>query len=133
MICYLVANRTQYKIFTHAWTKCWVKRIVHIPHIMIITVKNSILKFQGAALGNVTVVSCSINSRNTSKLKVGSHSFIAKGVKLALHDEIQIGSHVVINSGVSIYTASHDINHPSWPIKKKKYQLMITYGLLLIR
>jgi acetyltransferase-like isoleucine patch superfamily enzyme len=120
MICYLVINRIQHKVFTYAWTKSWIKRIVHIPHIAVITVKNTILKFQGTVFGDMTIISCSVNWRNASKLKVGEHSFIAKGVKLALHDEILIGSHVVINAGVSIYTASHDFNHPSWPLKKKK-------------
>jgi len=31
-----------------------------------------------------------------------------------LHDEVRIGSHVCINDGVVILTASHDVNDPHW-------------------
>lgn len=119
MLFYLYRNRIRPSAFSKAWIKVWTKRAFHFPATARIALRSLILKVNGALIDDLSVIHCRIPAVNACRLKVGRHTYIAPSAHLALHDDISIGSAVVINAGVKIYTASHEINDPQWPIKKQ--------------
>ncbi|WP_281172360.1 acyltransferase [Adhaeribacter aquaticus] len=60
-----------------------------------------------AEIGEVTI------EGNCQYLSIGQFSFLGK-VKIALHENVEIGNRVCINDGVEILTGSHDVYDPEW-------------------
>lgn len=119
MLTYLITHRLKAPIFSGIWFKLWLKRVYHGPSIIVYTIKTLILKLYGAKIGDMSVVNCKLSYTTLSRFKVGSQTFIARDVQIAMHDFVTIGSCVVINSGVRIYSGTHDINNPMWPVIRK--------------
>lgn len=119
MLVYLFNNRLKVPFFSVIWFKLWLKRLYHGPTILVHMVKRLVLKLYGAEIGDLSFVACRLSYTTLGKFKVGSHTFIARDVHIALHDFVTVGSCVVINSGVRIFSGSHDINNPMWPVVSK--------------
>jgi maltose O-acetyltransferase len=84
------------------------------PSLIEILATRLLLKISGVKISCNTVIS----SKNKfegylERLCIGEHTFIGK-VHIATHADVVIGNYVVINDGVKILTASHDVNDPSW-------------------
>ncbi|PWQ98711.1 acetyltransferase [Leucothrix arctica] len=75
--------------------------------------KNKIT-LKGAKIGELSVISrrCIFQGK-LSRLKVGRETFIGES-NLMLHGHVDIGDFTVINDGVKIITASHDIDSKTW-------------------
>jgi maltose O-acetyltransferase len=56
----------------------------------------------------------SLISGRLNQLKVGAGSFIGR-VELSVYAPLVIGSHVCINDGAKVLTASHSVLDPEWP------------------
>jgi maltose O-acetyltransferase len=66
---------------------------------------------------------------------VGRNSFIGR-VEVQAHAEVYIGSHVCLNDGVRIITASHDVQDASWrdvsaPVRIEDFAWIATGATLL--
>lgn len=120
MLIYLFKHRTRPPILSKAWAKVWAKRAINASGLISILYRRVILSFRGARLGVLSIVGRLDLNGPCHRLSLGERSFIASRVHLALHDEIIIGKRVVINDGVRLLTASHDIRHPNWVAFKKK-------------
>ncbi|EOM1465364.1 TPA: acyltransferase [Klebsiella pneumoniae] len=120
MLIYLFEHRIRPPIFSKAWIKVWAKRIINASGLISILYRRVVLSFRGAKLGVLSIVGTLDLNGPCHRLSLGERSFIASRVHLALHDDIIIGNRVVINDGVRLLTASHDIRHPNWVMFKKK-------------
>ncbi len=120
MLIYLFKHRFRPPILSKAWAKVWAKRIVNASGLISILYRRAVLSFHGAKLGVLSIVGRLDLNGPCHRLSLGERSFIASRVHLALHDDIIIGNRVVINDGVRLLTASHDIRHPNWLAFKKK-------------
>jgi len=111
-ISYLFRNRVYSKDIRIKF-KHYVKRV--ITFIGLIRLEISAKRFSSAKrFGELAVVSpkCRVNGK-ISNLSIGNESSIGEAI-LHLHDAIEIGSYSVINHGVVILTASHDVNDDNW-------------------
>jgi maltose O-acetyltransferase len=68
----------------------------------------------GANIGDLVILESIEIQGRLSNLTIGGGSFLGKGCFIATHEKVKIGRHVAINSGVKIFTASHDVNSPNW-------------------
>jgi maltose O-acetyltransferase len=109
---YLVRNRCPFN--EGGAIKRFLKRVYYFPSLIRIFCHVGIVRVLGAEIGDLVVIeNCRING-SKKNLSIGSRSSIVRA-ELSLHDKLIIGSNVVLNSGVRIITASHDINDPEWP------------------
>lgn len=120
MLIYLFKHRTRPPILSKAWLKVWAKRVINASGLISILYRRAVLSFRGVRLGVLSIVGRLDLNGPCNRLSLGERSFIASHVHLVLHDEIIIGKRVVINDGVRLLTASHDIRHPNWVAFKKK-------------
>jgi len=81
------------------------------------------LKRRGARIGQGTVLSALRLSGKPALLYIGSNSFIGR-IDIQLQAEVEIGSHVCINDGVRLITASHDIRDPDWTTVAKAIRVL---------
>jgi maltose O-acetyltransferase len=135
MLSHLWVNRERPPIFSPRWFKAWAKRLVTFPRLLDSICRQAILKFQGAIIGStVFIAPCRYNGRK-SYLRVSDDSFIGR-ITLHLHDRIDIGRNVVINDGVILFTASHDVNSQTFrtttaPIVIGDYAWIASNAILL--
>jgi acetyltransferase-like isoleucine patch superfamily enzyme len=52
------------------------------------------------------------------RLSIGSHTNIARGVRLDARGQLSIGDNVNISEEVAVWTAEHDIQSPTFPITR---------------
>lgn len=100
------------------WVKVWAKRVASTPSLIGFAYRIGKLRARGAIIGERSLFAPLSLHGKASLLRVGRECFIGR-VELHLHDTLVIGDRVAINDGVKIYTASHEINHPNWPVEKK--------------
>lgn len=113
-IYYLIKNRERPYFFSKRWFVVWMKRCLHFFGLLQILLVRYICIVRGAKIGDLSIIEGTKIRGNLKNLHVGRETVIAKSVHFALHDKIFIGSNVVINSGVQVLTASHDIKDPKW-------------------
>lgn len=118
MLKFLVKNKK--KNFS---LKCWLKVFYRLPQLLIIEFNLITTRLSGAKINEFVCIE-KFFVRNAKKLSVGFGSFVAKDVHLALHAPIEIGNCCVINAGVKILTASHNIDDPYWEMFSKKIVIM---------
>jgi len=87
-------------------------------------------------VGALAIIEGTPISGKLSNLVIGDETFIARTVNFALHNKILIGSRVVINNGVQLLTASHDLKDPLWsmyskPIVIEDYAWIATNAIIL--
>lgn len=81
-----------------------------------------IARKRGATIGEGVIMPLSLARRANSFLTIGDHVSIQTD-NFALRAPLKIGSHVIIGSGTTILTSSHDIDSPDWV--RKPYGLEI--------
>lgn len=117
---YLYTNRERPVLLSTRWIKVWAKRALNMPNLLSILARRFYLTIRGAHIGPLTIIAKVELNGSCRNLSIGEASVISKNTHFALHDKIQIGHHVVINSGVHLLTASHDVRKKNWPSYKKK-------------
>ena len=133
---YLWQNREKSRMFSYYWCKQWVKRILSLGKLIEIFSTRIMLKMAGANICNTSVISNQAKIDGSyNQLFVGKNTFIGQ-VTISIHADVKIASYVVINDGVKILTASHDINDPLWrsiakPITIDDYAWIATDAILL--
>jgi maltose O-acetyltransferase len=136
MIAYLWRNRESPTLFSRRWLIVWVKRLLNAPNLLASMLRHARLRLRGASLAELVVIeSCRVQGvmRN---LSIGEGSFIGEDTQMMLHERITIGERVVINRGVTILTASHDVRDPRWrmlrqPVAIGDYAWIATGAMLL--
>jgi maltose O-acetyltransferase len=81
-----------------------------------------IARKRGATIGEGVIMPLSLARKANSFLTIGDHVSLQTD-DIALHAPLKIGSHVIIGSGTTILTSSHDIDSPDWV--RKPYGLEI--------
>ena len=109
MLAHLWTNRRVEIIGSRDWIKLWAKRLLTSPKLMITIARLAWLRSRGANLAKPIFISPSIFNGKLRNLEVGTDTFIGR-VELHLHDRIHVGTSVVINDGVRMLTASHEVN-----------------------
>ncbi|MHC5825559.1 MAG: acyltransferase, partial [Nostoc sp.] len=133
---YLWQNREKSHFFSWFWLKQWAKRILSFPKLITVLKTKFLLKIRGSKIGSISIISNkSIIEGSLHQLTIGDCTFIGQAY-LAIHADIRIGSFVVINDGVKLLTASHDVNDPSWssfaqPIIIDDYAWIATDAIIL--
>lgn len=118
------------------WVTVWVKRVLSAPALVTLLLRHAALRVRGARLGDFVVIESARIQGRLVRLSIGAESFIGRGVQLVLHEEITIGCRVVINSGVTVLTASHLLRDPAWrmyrrPVSIGDYAWIATGAMLL--
>lgn len=133
---YLWQNREKAHVFSWFWLKQWAKRILSFPILITILKTKFFLKIRGSQIGGVSIISNKSKIEGSlNQLTIGDCTFIGQAY-LAIHADIRIGSFVVINDGVKLLTASHDVDDPSWssfaqPIIIDDYAWIATDAIIL--
>lgn len=111
---YLYNNRLSRKETKHGFIKLWGKRFFNFPALVRLELNLMKVTKNGARIGHMSVISphCEFNG-SLKNLKIGNECSVGTA-HLALHDRITIGNNCVINEGVRIFTASHDVNSLAW-------------------
>jgi acetyltransferase-like isoleucine patch superfamily enzyme len=95
------------------WMVVWAKRALMLFPLLRMLFRSSWLRWKGADLGSLVTIGRAKIGGNLRNLTVGSFSSL--GVcEISLHDQVWIGKSVVINDGVVLLTASHDLNDERW-------------------
>jgi len=102
--------------------KTLAKRIYHLPGLFWFEQRRWRLCWQGARIARGVALSPMLASGSKNFLSIGEDSFVGR-VTLHLHRDVKIGRRVVINDGVTIFTASHDPKSPNFAT---------TYGSVVI-
>jgi acetyltransferase-like isoleucine patch superfamily enzyme len=135
LLSYLYRNRERPRFGSGQWWKVWAKRIRTFPRLIQSIFRQSIVKSGGGRIEIPAFVApCTINGP-VQNLSIGKYSFVGR-VTLHLHDTISIGTHVIINDGATLFTASHDVFDPSFslakrPIVIKNYAWIATGAMIL--
>jgi acetyltransferase-like isoleucine patch superfamily enzyme len=80
-------------------------------------------RLKGMRIGELSVVYRFKVQGPPARISIGSHSFVAEKVTMAVHDRITVGSRVVINDGVNILTASHALGDPLWRMYSREVRI----------
>ncbi|MEA5503450.1 acyltransferase [Halotia wernerae UHCC 0503] len=135
-IRYIWQNREKARIFSWFWFKQWAKRILTFPKLITVLRTKLLLKMAGSKIGNITIISSKSRIEGSlNQLTIEEYTFIGQA-HIAIHADVKIGSFVVINDGVKLLTASHDVNDPSWssfakPIIIDDYAWIATEAIIL--
>ena len=116
---YLWFNREVASFLSKRFFKIWAKRLLNLPSLLSISFRIYLYKLKGLKIGTLSILGELDLNGSISKLNIGESSFISTGVHLALHESINIGSYVVINTGVQLLTGTHNVSSPNWELIKK--------------
>lgn len=75
----------------------------------------TLARARGAKIGENCSIPWALARMANENLTIGDNTAIGS-TRIDLRSEVRIGRHVVIGSDVEILTASHDIDHPEWPV-----------------
>ena len=117
-LAYLWRERKRHPFGSRAWFKSWAKRVYNFPSLVKLSFLRQWLCWRGASIGRLAVIKGAEFNGRLSRLVVGDESVIARA-HIALHGEVRVGNCVVINSGVTILSASHDISSREWTMFSK--------------
>lgn len=135
MLSHLWINRERSPVLSARWFNLWAKRLLTFPRLLDSICRQAILRFQGAIIGSsVFIAPCKYNGRK-SYLKISDNTFIGR-ITLHLHDRVDIGRNVVINDGVILFTASHEVDSETFrtttaPIVIHDYAWIASGAILL--
>ena len=135
LIKYLWKNRRRVSFGSPNWCKTWSKRIVTMPTLLKTSLRQQRLRNGGAKFEDPIFIAPSRFQGKFSWLNIGRGSFIGR-VSIHLHSTIEIGRDVVINDGVVLMTATHDIKDAGWssvskPIAIGDHAWIATNALIL--
>jgi maltose O-acetyltransferase len=89
------------------------KRLFHLRGIFLFEQRRLLLNLRGANIARGAAVAPLKAPGPKKLLSIEAGSFIGR-VVLHLHRPIKIGRRVVINDGATLFTASHDVNSPTF-------------------
>jgi len=112
MLKLLWQQREKPPVLTRPWFKNWAKRAWTLPSLLLAASRVNRLRARGARIGAGTIIAPA-HIRGARWLSIGENSFIGR-VHMQAQAKIQIGSHVCINDGVRLMTASHDVRASAW-------------------
>jgi putative colanic acid biosynthesis acetyltransferase WcaF len=78
------------------------------PFITPSSLKRTLLRLFGAAIGNGVVIKPCVNIKYPWKLRVGNHTWIGENVWIDNLSDITIGNNVVLSQGCLLLTGSHN-------------------------
>ena len=136
MLTHLWTHRERCPPLTRAWLISWAKRCQQLPTLLRQWRHQQILTSKGASIHPMTFFSDSNQaSGNLKLLTVGADTSVGR-VELSVHAPLHIGSHVCINDGAKILTASHSVTDPSWatvakPVTINDYVWIATNAIIL--
>lgn len=107
-------HRRKFIAFSRDWLKQLAKRALHAPRLVILECRLASLRRRQAKLELPLFISQCILNGPLRNLRIGAGSFIGRA-ELHLHNPIHIGRNVIINDGVRVLTATHDVHHPVFP------------------
>jgi len=113
MISFLWKNRLRRPPFQRGWLKLWLKRAYTAPQLAVFTCRSSWLRLRGARVAGTAILSKVVICGKAANISIGESSSVGCAL-LACHERIRIGNHVVINDGVRLLTASHDVHDPAY-------------------
>lgn len=116
---YLWKNRAKFSFGSINFFRAWGKRLFSFPELLSRNLRRNSLKSKGSIIAETAEIGKAEIKGPARLLSIGKETFLGR-VKIALHDEVQIGERVCINDGVEILTASHDVNDPQWKHVKGK-------------
>lgn len=133
---YLFKNRERPALLSSRWLKVWGKRGWNIFGLLKIIIRQQAYRILGAEIGDLSVVGVVDANGSMKRLKIGRGTSVGDGVHFALHEDIIIGDMVTINSGVKIFTASHDTSSSKWlmfskPVVINEYAWIASGAILL--
>jgi len=94
----------------------WAKRAILLFPLITLYLRYVRLSIFGATIGKVVYLGELEINGPACNLRVGDYSSIGK-CGITLHDKVTVGNNAVLNDGVSILTASHRLDDPSWQTK----------------
>lgn len=115
LLKYLITNRERINICSKNGLITIAKRALSFFKLQGMIIREIKLVMAGASIGDLVVIEPLCIQGPKSNISIGSGTFIGAGVFIAAHDTVSIGNNVVINSGVEVFTASHDVDSPEWP------------------
>ncbi len=135
MLRLLWNHRERLTFASFHWWKTWTKRLVTAPRLLESVVRQAGLRWRGAQIESPVFIAPIIRNGPARNLVLGSGSFLGR-VELHLHDRVSIGRNVVINDGVRLLTASHDVQdadfrHVKAPILIGDHAWIATGAILL--
>jgi acetyltransferase-like isoleucine patch superfamily enzyme len=92
----------------------WAKRFVQLIRLLKILFKNWRMRHRGACIGARVSLGHAKIRGNMRLLAVGDECSLGR-CEISVNANVRIGSRVVINDGVVLLTASHDVSMPDWP------------------
>lgn len=110
---YLWANRFKAPFGSKAFFKSWAKRLLLLPALFSSNYRRYALIRRGGTISKTAEIGHLKSDGKASNLKVGDFSTLGR-VNIALHDKVEVGRNVVVNDGVTILTASHDVQSKDW-------------------
>lgn len=113
---YLWRNREKPKTITR-WVKVWLKRVFHLHSVINLLLRPALFRQRGAKIGKLVILGKLRVNGGLAKLIIGDGSSLGR-CEIALHDNVIVGSYVVINDGALLLTASHSLTDPQWRLKK---------------
>jgi acetyltransferase-like isoleucine patch superfamily enzyme len=116
LVAYLWKHRAKRKPLSREWLVMWAKRVMLLYAVARVATIGRRLKQRGARIGALTVVGPARLTGKLSLFSIGEHSVVG-GATIALHDQVIIGSRVVINDQVTVLTASHLTHSVGWETK----------------
>jgi len=113
MISFLWKNRLRRPPFQKRWLKLWLKRIYTAPQLLVFASRSFWLRIRGARVAGTAILSKVVICGKAANISIGEFSSVGCAL-LASHERISVGNHVVINDGVRLLTASHDVHDPGY-------------------
>jgi maltose O-acetyltransferase len=120
-LIYLWKRREHAKDFPR-FCVIWAKRMRHLPGLCRFLFAQRVWRLRGAQVGEFTAINNSKTRGRMKNLSVGPECSLGQ-CELNLHDRISIGRRVVINDGVVILTASHDLDDPRWGLVRTAVEI----------
>lgn len=135
MLIWIWKNRERPAFGSSRWWKAWAKRALTLPQLFASVYRLEKLGRQGAQITLPAFISPSVWNGRAANLELGKGSFVGR-VEAHLHQRLRIGRDVIINDGVRLLTASHDVNDPDFrlmmaPIVIEDYAWIATGAILL--
>lgn len=119
-VLFFMKNRKIHPFMSKLFFRAWAKRILNFKSMIVSLFRCWALRVQGANLGRLVIIEKTIINGKKSHLFIGKEVFIGSGCLLELHEKLIIEDNVVVNSGVSILTASHSTSSSEWLAIQKK-------------
>lgn len=131
---YLFANRERPATAARA-IKVYAKRVLTLPGLLHLMLRPTVVRVRGAKIGALSVLGKARLEGRMQQLSIGDQTSLGN-CEIAVFAPVTIGSRVVINDGVRLLSASHDVQDQHWrrverPITVDDYAWIATGATVL--